>query len=248
LKPKLEIATFLLFIFCADASASEPRSSVGNEFGAPGGTSKLSKPSKPPKTSSPFIPENADPRAAQFVKKGIAEVGNDEYDAALADLNRGYAIDPHVANANFYDQRRAALAGERRFKEALPDASRAIQLDPSKGFYFNSRGQLYAQLNQNELAVKDFIAAESLLPRHKWTPIELGHCYDRLGQFDKSVAAYSKALALDSSFVKAYEFRASAYEKLGKKELAAKDRKSALSLSNGWASDLLDFDQVKSKK
>jgi tetratricopeptide (TPR) repeat protein len=164
------------------------------------------------------------------------------------DLNEGYAIDPRVATQYFYDHRRAALVGKRQFKEALADASRAIQMAPSTGFYFNARGQIYMQLNQIELAVKDFLAAEPLIPRHKWTPIELGHCYDQLGQFDKSVAAYSKALAIDPSFVKGYEFRANAYAKLGKKELAAQDRKSASSLSNGWASDLLEDEPAKSKK
>ena len=143
---------------------------------------------------------------------------------ALAALNAGYAIDPRVGNKYFYDHRRAVLTAIHRYKEALADASRAIELDPKSGFYFNGRGQIYIQMNQYDLAVKDFIIAESLIPRFKWTPIELGHCYDHLGQFDKSVASYSKALAIDPSFVKAYEFRASAYEKLGKKALAAKDR------------------------
>jgi tetratricopeptide (TPR) repeat protein len=194
------------------------------------------------------VPADADPKAARLVNKGIAEVGNDNYDAALTALNAGYAIDPRVANQYFYDHRRAALVANHRYKEALADSTRALELDPKSGFYFNGRGQIYMQLNQYELAVKDFTIAESLIPRHKWTPIELGHCYDRLGQFDKSVASYSKALAIDPSFVKAYEFRASAYEKLGKKALAAKDRKSASSLSNGWASDLLEDDSAKSKK
>jgi hypothetical protein len=39
--------------------------------------------------------------------------------------------------------------------------------------------------------------------------------------------------------VKALGYRANAYEKLGKKNLAAKDKDAASSLSSGWASDLL---------
>ena len=188
-------------------------------------------------SSSP--PANANPQAARLIQKGLAETKDEHYDAALLDLNRGLAIDPRLGNVDVFDARRAAYASKHQWKEALAETSRLIELRPTNGFFYNSRGQIYVLLNRDDLAIKDFLRAQPLIPGHKWIYIELGNCYDRAGQFDKSVAVYSKAVALDPQFVKALGYRANAYEKLGKKNLAAKDKDAASSLSSGWASDLL---------
>jgi tetratricopeptide (TPR) repeat protein len=92
------------------------------------------------------------------------------------------------------------------------------------------------------LAIEDFLRASALIPKHLWTYIELGHCYDSTGQFDKSIVAYSKAIKMDPYATKIYQFRANAYDRVGRKDLADKDRQFASSRSRG-----LDLDLFPSK-
>jgi tetratricopeptide (TPR) repeat protein len=222
-----------VFTACGNALANDLHASAHSAAGG-----KKNKPVAAVENSS-SPPANANPQAARWIQKGLAEAKDEHYDAALLDLNRGLALDPRLGNVDVFEARLGAYMSKHQWKEALAETSRLIELRPTNGFFYNSRGQIYVLLNQNDLAIKDFLKAQPLIPGHKWLYLELGHCYDRAGQFDKSVAVYSKALALDPQFVKAIVYRANAYEKLGKKDLAAKDRDAASSLSGGWASDLL---------
>lgn len=53
-----------------------------------------------------------------------------------------------------------------------------------------------------------------------------GQCYTALGQFDKAIADHTTAISLNPKDDYAYEYRADAYDKAEKPDLAKADRLS----------------------
>ena len=65
--------------------------------------------------------------------------------------------------------------------------------------------------HEYEEAVKDLQKALGLNPKFKEAHNNLGYCYRKLGKLAESLAAYDKAIALDSNFAQAREYRGETY-------------------------------------
>ena len=170
------LIVFTLFTACGNALANDSHASAHSAVG-----DKKNKPiANGEESSSP--PVNANLQAVRLIQKGLAETKDEHYDAALLDLNRGLAIDPRLGNVDVFDARRAAYASKHQWKEALAETSRLIELRPTNGFFYNSRGQIYVLLNRDDLAIKDFLRAQPLIPGHKWIYIAQSSPHFRCSQ------------------------------------------------------------------
>jgi WD40 repeat protein/Tfp pilus assembly protein PilF len=89
-----------------------------------------------------------------------------DFDEEPAPLVERYSArlrsDPDDADA--YHHRAHALAGLRRFSEAIDDLGHAVRLRPSEGHYRAMRGLFLAHLNRFEAAIEDLEAALALEP------------------------------------------------------------------------------------
>ena len=74
-----------------------------------------------------------------------------------------------------------------------------------------------------EKAIGDFKNAIELKPEMKEAHNNLGYCYRKTGKLPESLTAYEKAIALDSNFAEAREYRAETYLALGKLDLAQQE-------------------------
>jgi tetratricopeptide (TPR) repeat protein len=162
-----------------------------------------------------------------FVERGVAEVKMEQFKAGLEDLNRGLRLNPSLGSSYVYDSRSRALCDAGQWKLALEDATRAIQLGPKEGWRYKERAQLYATLQQNDLAVKDFTTATHLSPKDCWCYMDRGNLYVTMHQYNQAVADFTTAIGLAPGNPKPYECRADVYEKLGRMDLARKDREMA---------------------
>lgn len=94
--------------------------------------------------------------------------------------------------------------------------SKDIALKGDSAFAYNYRATSDAKVRKEyEKAVKDLLKALELNPEMKEAHNNLGYCYRKLGKLDESLAAYSRALTLDSNFAQAREYRAETYLALG---------------------------------
>lgn len=83
-------------------------------------------------------------------------------------------------------------------------------------YAFNYRATSDAKIRKElEKAVEDLNQATALKPDLKEAHNNLGYCYRKLGKLPESLAAYSKAIALDSNFAQAREYRAETYLAMG---------------------------------
>ena len=79
-------------------------------------------------------------------------------------------------------------------------------------FSFNYRAVTDDKVRHEfEEAVKDLQKALALNPDFKEADNNLGYCYRKLGKLNESLAAYDKAIALDSNFAQAREYRGETY-------------------------------------
>jgi tetratricopeptide (TPR) repeat protein len=165
--------------------------------------------------------------ADALIQRGRAEVMMERFKEGLADLDKGLRLDPSRANAYVFDWRRQALCDAGRWKPAIEDASRSITLEPKVGWRYKERAQLYMALYQRDLALKDYTTATRLSPKDFWCFLDRGNFYASVHKYDEALADYSAAIRLADGHPKPYQCRAELYEKLGRLDLARKDREMA---------------------
>lgn len=92
---------------------------------------------------------------ARFLKGGDAE-----RQAALADYTAAIAADSRHAEA--YNNRAWALLQLGRASDALPDANRSIELVPTNGYAYDTRGHINEALGRRDAAIRDYERAVAI--------------------------------------------------------------------------------------
>lgn len=175
--------------------------------------------------------------AAAFDLRGTDYLIISDHNKALKDFDSAVQLDPK--NPTRYVIRGNAYHNLKRFSEALKDYDRAFELRPSEDIYVN-RARVYDDLGEYNKALKDSNKAIEIAGARK-TPVAAleainytnrGRAYLGLGESEKAVTDFSKAVSSHPRTVpgEAFYFRAKAYTKLGKTELAAKDSEEAKKL------------------
>jgi tetratricopeptide (TPR) repeat protein len=119
------------------------------------------------------------------------------------------------------------------------DHAKEIGLKGDSLYAYNYRATSDAKIrHEYEQAVKDLNKAVGYSPELKEGFNNLGYCYRKLGKLDESLAAYDKAIALDSNFAQAREYRGETYLALGKLSDAEKELAFLKSLKSPLAEQL----------
>ncbi len=145
---------------------------------------------------------------------------------ALQDCNGIIAQNPK--DLDYYKLRAKIYETNKEPEKALGDLNKVVSLCKTDPPAYLNRGQLYDRLGQYAKAIADYTKAAELNSSEDDAFRYRGTSYFKLGQYDKAVDDYSQAISLDPiGNVATYSLRALAYDKLGKTELALKDRRSA---------------------
>jgi Tfp pilus assembly protein PilF len=128
-----------------------------------------------------------------YYGRGWARDWQKDYAGALADAQQGLRLDPR--NPGRYLRRAgSALAGLKRYAEALEAYSKAIALNPAdEGTIFN-RAICYFESGQYDLALKDINRALELDPDWDWAFYRRGQIYEHTGELDLAIRDYQQAL------------------------------------------------------
>ncbi len=172
-----------------------------------------------------------------YLVRGQALINLNRPEQALADFSR--VIDSKDKYFLYAARRlRADLnCVLRRFAEAVKDidALEAEGATLSDGLH-ETRAGCYSGLGKHAQAIADYTAAIALRPNSTRLRFKRAESYLHAGQYEKAVADYTRVIEVDGkdgNFMggspEAYLGRASAYELLGRKDLAGKDRAAALS-------------------
>jgi adenylate cyclase len=125
-----------------------------------------------------------------------------EADAAYALCEQALAIDPNnvralmVLGVKFLMPARLGLSGDPKgdLKRADELESKALALDPDYAGAHDVKGTILRFQARTEEAVAEHERALALDPSNVYAAAELGYDYQRLGEFDKSVEYFDKAI------------------------------------------------------
>lgn len=121
-------------------------------------------------------------------------------------------------------------------EKAIADLTKVIEIPANKGGHVDwnldqtlfDRANLYFSIHDYAHAIADYSKIIELDDDSEDAYQKRGDCQFALGQYTKALDDYNLALKHEvDPTAESYKARANAYEKLGKPELAAKDRKSA---------------------
>jgi Tfp pilus assembly protein PilF len=129
--------------------------------------------------------------------------------------------------SRLYSERGELLHGIGKNNEALADDTRAIELDPTNGPAYFSRGEVKCSLGDMAGAIPDFGKAATLAD-NKYAPLlRQAECYEVLKDWKNSAINCNKMIALKTIDVvdrlKAVLRRGNDYVEMGDKENALKD-------------------------
>ena len=173
-------------------------------------------------------PENSN----EYVDRGYKHYEDNDYkndpgNCALGACAEAIRLDPQNADAYYCRAMMLRDKGER--DKALADINEAIRLKSDKAQYYWMRGTLYGEKDMYEKGLEDLnrmIELEGDAAKH-YDYNRRGDFYYELGKFEEALKDYTKAIELKPDYQYHYSDRASAYEKLGKTDLAEADKKKA---------------------
>lgn len=178
--------------------------------------------------------------------RGQASLDLEQRDLALRDLNRALEIDSR--NWHDFDVRARIRYELNDIDGAIADATKAAQLAPREDSIYRFRSKMHSLQKNDAKALADLTTAIAV---HQG-PGEEGNyrlradIYVRMKKYDMAIKDYTTAIDAVNKrddkpdlLERYYSSRADAYEKIGKKVLAAADRKRAQALvKDGWGAFL----------
>ena len=203
--------------------------------------------------------------ADAYINRGVLYKEQGEVELALDDYNQAIQLNPNFAEAYanlglvyiqlgsieeartnlekaqqlFIAQNRTADAEKAAsLLEQLPSSSnqeQADQIDTNDANAYISRGILYYQQGETELALSDYNKAIQLNPNLALAYINRGNLYDQQGEVELALSDYNQAIQLNPNFAEAYYNRGLLYAQQEEVELAFSDFNQAIQLDPNLA-------------
>lgn len=130
-----------------------------------------------------------------YVSRGVSWAEKGEWDKAIEDLKRAYALDP--ANAETLIDLCLAYTEKKDFENAVSYGRRAVEATGGKAGAYHALGLALEGAGEDqkaEAAYKEGIARE---PSNAELRLTLGNLYGKEKVFDRALAAYEEVVRLD---------------------------------------------------
>jgi tetratricopeptide (TPR) repeat protein len=175
---------------------------------------------------------------AIYANRGVAYQAQEEYEAALADLDRALELNPEAPWAYIHRANTYRAIGD--YESALADLQRALDLasDSSDGWLsraYASRGLIYHNMGQYDQALADYSRAIELDPDSPEVYLNRGGTYANMAQFQAALADYDRVVELSPGDADAYYNRGTVYAIIEQYEPALRDLDRALELKPEFA-------------
>jgi tetratricopeptide (TPR) repeat protein len=165
---------------------------------------------------------------ATYRYRGVAKIGERDYDGAIADFTQAIALDGSDSLA--YSQRGQAHQLKGNYDRSLSDLNKALELDPSNVNALSQRAAVYSLIGEGDKAIADANAALAINPSAAVLKNNRAFAYNNIGEYDRAIVDLNDALQLDPSNVRAYKNRGISYEKKGDFRRALADYNAAINL------------------
>jgi len=153
------------------------------------------------------------------------------YLLAYDNLNELEKNNPGSCDAIFFQERSLCALNLRKVEEALSDLNKSIELNPNLTESFNNRGNIYKELNQDDLALKDFNQAILINKYNSDAYLNLSGLFQKLKKFDLAILNINKAIEINSANYNFYINRSAIHREMKAYQKALQDANKAISLS-----------------
>ena len=167
-------------------------------------------------------PDHAD--ALHLLGVIASQIGR--HDVAVDLIGRAIAHDQ--TSSLYYSNHGLALAGLRRFEEAIKSYDRALSLRPDNAEVLYARGNALVALERPHDALEAYQRAIRAKPDHAEALCNRGAVLAGLGRNDEALASYDRALAVAPGFGEALSNRGNALKALGRLDEALSSYDRAL--------------------
>jgi len=171
------------------------------------------------------ILQNDSGYGAAFVLRGECEVILGDTDAGMTDLNQ--ALKMNIRDFEIYYYLGQAFIQRNDYRCAVTNYGKALELAPHNPMLLREQAEIYGELHEFAKALECNTRAIEEGPGMAGNFVSRGHTYFAMGQYQKAINDYSQALKLEPVNLRTYGCRASAYKKLGRKDLYEADIKKA---------------------
>jgi len=173
--------------------------------------------------SAPFIMEN------EFIKIGDYWQLKDK-DNPLGIHKRIKILDNNGLIAGIYYNRANEYYRSGRYRKAIAEYTKAIELCPRFAEAYYSRGGTYERLGQCPKALSDYTKAIEFNPEFSPAYNNRGRVYAKLGQFTKAVSDFTKTIKLNPEDIETYYNRGYVYDELHQYAEAISDYTATIKL------------------
>lgn len=158
--------------------------------------------------------------AFKLLNEGVAAYNHADYKAAILPLQKAAAMSMNSFPAHYYLG--LALAGDRRYGEAVDTYRIALDLDPDHLLANVSIGDALLAEGDIDEAQPYYVKAGKLRPEYAAALDGLARIAEATNDRDKAIALYGRALASDRGFAPTYTHLGDLYLREGKLDEAVK--------------------------
>ena len=160
-----------------------------------------------------------------YYERALTYVELGESEQALADYAAAIEQKPDFAEA--LNNRAALLAELGRYDEAAAGFGKVIEANSQDALAYRNRGLAYHDLQEFELAIADYDRALKLEPNSVDNWFMCGNACLEAGRTEDAIRCFTAVIYLNPQEARAFLRRSTAYEQLGKNDVALHDRHRA---------------------
>ena len=184
------------------------------------------------------IEKEPDKASIAYTNLGSAYQKTGQLDKAMENYDKAIALDPNDYLA--YTNRGVIFDKMGEFDRALESYGKAVISNPGDYKAYFNRGLLYYKMDRITDAIEDFEMALGLNmldpPTVAWAHNNLGILYGKAGMYDRSIAEFNIAIAIDPNNPITFNNRGFAYASKGQDRKAIEDFSQAIILDPNYAS------------
>ena len=122
-----------------------------------------------------------------------------------------------------------------KYKEAIEDYAKALEIDPENAAAYNNRGFAYNDMGEYSKAIDDYTEALKIDKKYAHAYNNRGVTYNNMGKYKEAIDDYTEALKLDKEYAHAYNNRGITYNNMGQYKEAIEYCTRALEINPKYA-------------